>query len=164
MSTKIIVNSRKLSGRIHRSWEASLIYRCNDLIILDGRFSETVEHRELGIIEKDTISIEYFWLNRWFNVFRFQHPDGGFRNFYCNINTPPTLCGNVLDYTDLEIDVLVDANYCCRILDQDEFSQMSEEYNLSARFKIRVEQTISQLLNQIKDRKFPFSISNEELK
>lgn len=134
------------------------------MIILEGEFAESVAHRELGFIEQGTISIEYFWRDKWFNVFRFHHPDGNFRNFYCNINTPPTFCGNTLDYTDLEIDILVGTDYDCRILDLDEFSVMAEKHQLSARFKSRIEQTMSELLNRIKTRKFPFDISDKKLK
>lgn len=164
MSKEIRVNSRKLDGSIHRSWKTSLIYKSSDLIILYGEFAETISHSELGIIEKGTISIEYFWRKEWFNVFRFHHPDGRLRNFYCNLNTPPTLCGNELDYIDLEIDILVNMDYSYRILDLDDFSLLSEKYSLSDKFKRRIEETLSYLLSQIEKRKFPFNLTELKLK
>lgn len=164
MSKEITVNSRKMDGLIHRSWKAELIYKSSRLIVLEGKFSETVKHSELGIIERGTISIEYFWRDCWFNVFRFHHPNGEFRNFYCNINTPPTLCNNVLDYTDLEIDVLVNKDHSYRILDLDEFSARTQTYHLSSKFQTKINHTLAELLQLIEKRQFPFANKKSILK
>lgn len=164
MSQIVRVNSRKLDGSIHRSWTASLIYKSLDLVILYGEFAEAVSHSKLGIIERGTISIEYFWREKWFNVFRFHHPDGGLRNFYCNLNTPPTFTGETVDYIDLEIDILVNPGYSCEILDLDEFAALVKKYSVSDNFKSRIEQTVSYLLNEISRRNFPFNLPWTELK
>jgi hypothetical protein len=51
------------------------------MIELTGEFAEDVEHSNLGQIKNGTVSHEYFWLDRWYNVFRFHEPDGTLRNF-----------------------------------------------------------------------------------
>ena len=39
--------------------------------MLDAVFDEEIEHDLLGTIPSGTISTEYYWLDRWYNVFRF---------------------------------------------------------------------------------------------
>ena len=39
--------------------------------MLDAVFDEEIEHELLGTISSGTISTEYYWLDRWYNVFRF---------------------------------------------------------------------------------------------
>ena len=62
-----------------------------------GVFDLEVEHPDLGIIRRGTVSYEYYWLDQWYNVFRFENPDGPLRNYYCNVNMPPVFANNVLD-------------------------------------------------------------------
>src|SRR5207253_684501 len=93
--------------QLSRSWQAGLVKEGPDLLIAVGVFGQTVEHDDLGTIHKGTVSFEYFWSNRWYNIFRFLEPDGQFRNFYCNIAMPPSVHGDVLEFVDLDIDVVV---------------------------------------------------------
>jgi hypothetical protein len=51
------------------------------LLVLDAEFAETIHHPLLGTIERGTISEEYYWLDRPYNVFRFSTTAGGLRNF-----------------------------------------------------------------------------------
>ena len=108
-----------------------MINKDGTLLIFFGIFEIEIKHKFLGIIRPGTIFYEFYWLDRWFNVFRFHEPDGTFRNFYCNINTPPTFENGVLEYTDLDIDVIVWKDFSLIILDQDEFSENSFVYNYS---------------------------------
>ena len=98
-------------------------------MVLEARFEEEIEHPLLGTIAPQTVSIEYYWLDRWYNVFMFVQPTGELRNFYCNVNVPPVLQGNVLSYIDLDIDVLVAPDLSYTILDEEEFVANSVRYN-----------------------------------
>jgi len=73
---KITINSRKFDGKIHRSWQAESIAQKDSLLIFVGEFDKEVKHSHLGVIRRGTISYEYYWLDRWYNVFRFHEPDG----------------------------------------------------------------------------------------
>ena len=152
----ITINSRKFDGEIHRSWKAELIRRKNSLLELVGIFEFEVNHPHLGFIRRATISYEYYWLDRWYNVFRFHEPDGELRNFYCNLNMPPMLNNGVLDYIDLEIDVLVWKDFSFEILDMDEFEEKAAKFNFPADLKIKTEKSLDELLKMIKIRQFPF--------
>jgi len=152
-----IINSRKFNGEIHRSWKADFIEKRNSLLIFVGVFEKEVRHSKLGVIRRGTISYEYYWLDRWYNIFKFHEPEGELRNFYCNINMPPQFQNNVLDYVDLEIDVLVSKNFDVEILDREEFEENSALFGYSESLVTKTYQTLNELLEMIKVRGFPFS-------
>ncbi len=152
----VTVNSRKFDGTLHRSWKANFIEQKNSLLTFVGEFEKDIKHPNLGFIRRGTISYEFYWLDCWFNVFRFHQPDGSLRNFYCNINMPPKFQNNVLDYVDLDIDVLVWKDFSIEILDMDEFAENSKKYNYSVEIKNRANESLKKILELVENRDFPF--------
>ncbi|MCA1636533.1 MAG: DUF402 domain-containing protein [Acidobacteria bacterium] len=152
----VTVHSRSYDGRIKRSWRARLSRREDSLIVLEGVFEEEIRHALLGTIVKGTLSTEFYWTDRWYSVFRFREPDGALRNFYGNINTPATLSEGVLNFKDLDIDVLLTPDFSYRILDEEEFELHSTQSDYPPRFGPRVYQALADLLTLIERREFPF--------
>ena len=157
LAKDITINARKSDGVIHRTWQADLIKQTDSLLVFEGVFDHQVKHPDLGVIRPGTISYEYYWLDRWYNVFRFHEPTGELRNYYCNINKPPTFRNGVLDYIDLEIDIVVWHNFDYQILDMEEFLENSVLYKYSEQTKRKVKKTIAELEQLISVRAFPFS-------
>lgn len=156
------INARKFDGTVHRSWKAELIRSDSRLLIFRGVFDREVDHPELGTIERGTVSYEYYWLDRWYNVFRFQQPDGRFRNFYCNVNMPPTFNDGVLDYIDLDLDVLVWPGLAPEILDLDDFQSNARQYNYPQSVRDSAHQALSTLTAMVERGDFPFGNIEEE--
>lgn len=154
--TNFTINSRKADGKIYRTWQADRLEENDDYYLFVGKFSETVSHNQLGVIRHGTVSYEYYWKNRCYNIFRFHEPEGNLRNYYCNINLPPTIKGNILDYIDLDIDVLVHKDYSFEILDIDEYEENSKLFNYSDDLKITVQNSLDTVLSLIENRNFPF--------
>ena len=150
------INSRKFDGTIHRSWKAELLSETDELLILVGEFEKEIYHPLLGVIRRATVSHEFFWKNEFFNVFRFHEPEGDLRNYYCNINLPPQFDNGVLDYIDLDIDVLVWKDFSFEILDLDEFETHAVKYNYSPELRRKAKSALRELLSRIENRKFPF--------
>ena len=153
---KTLVRTRKYDGTIRREWNCEFIGRESELLRFVGAFSDDILHSELGLIKKGTISYEYYWLDRWYNVFRFHEPDGTFRNYYCNIIMPPTFDNGVLDYVDLDVDILVLPDWSIAVLDQDEFNENSSRYGYPEELRSKVGETIEDLKDLISQRHFPF--------
>lgn len=156
----ITVNSRKYDGAIRRTWQCELIRQEGSLLALVGEFETAVDHPDLGHIEKGTISYEYYWLDRWYSIFRFHEPSGSLRNFYCNINLPPSFSGGVLDYVDLDIDILVWPDHSYRVLDRDDFETNATRFGYSTHIKEKVEGTLNDLLELIETRSLPAPAEN----
>lgn len=157
METKITVRVLKHDGAEHRSWTAQLKSCDGDLIVLDAEFEVEVFHEDLGRIAKGTKTIEYYWLNRWYNVFQFLATDGSTSLFYCNVNTPPAMENNVLTYVDLDIDVLIKPDFSYQILDLPEFEANAELYQYSKETRRNAEEAVEELKQMIERRHFPFA-------
>lgn len=142
----VVVRVYKFDGREHRTWRARLAEQAGSLIVLDAVFPEEVEHDLLGKIASGTVSKEYYWLDRWYNVFRF----GG--RFYCNVSQPPRFDGSILTYVDLDVDVLVEPDFSYRILDLEDF----EIYPYPAEVRQKARQALEELISLIEARIFPF--------
>lgn len=156
---EVAVRVMKYNGALHRSWRAQLSRREESLLILDAAFEEEVRHAQLGLIRRGTVSIEYYWLDRWYNVFRFLEPSGGVRNFYCNVNMPPTFDGHTLSYVDLDIDILVSPDLSYEILDLDEFEINALRYKYPAYVRNRARRAVEEIVALIEARAFPFNQS-----
>lgn len=156
MNTIITINSRKFDGSIHRSWECELLKETPKYFIFIGKFEHEVVHSKLGIIRRNTISYEYYFKDEWFNIFRFHEPEGKLKYFYCNINMPPDFQNSVLDYVDLDIDILVQPDFTFEILDEEEFAENSNKYKYKSKIISKVNTSIDKLLTLIKERNFPF--------
>jgi len=165
----IIVNSRKYDGSIRRSWKCELVDRSDSLLIFVGEFESDVDHPDLGHIRKGTISYEYYWLDRWYNIFRFHEPSGELRYFYCNVNMPPKFADDVLDYVDLDIDVLVRPDFSYVVLDRQDYERNAELFGYPIELKARVEKALTEVLELVGARNLPqvpelFATSSTELR
>ena len=125
--------------------------------MLDAVFDEEIKHELLGTISSGTISTEYYWLDRWYNVFRFSDSNRKVQKFYCNINQPPSFDGRVLSYIDLDIDVLVAPDFTFRILDVDDFEENAKRYAYPYEVKAHARQALDELIALIEARAFPFN-------
>ena len=155
-NTLIEVRACKYDGREHRRWSAQLLKQEGSLLVLDANFSEEVIHDLLGTIAAGTHSVEYYWLDRWYNVFRFAQPDGTLRNYYCNINVPPTFDGQTLSYVDLDLDILVAPDLSFQVLDAEDFENNAALYGYSDQVLANARQAIDELIGMIETRTFPF--------
>lgn len=158
VQSKIItINARKYNNLIHRSWNCKLLEESPAHWLFVGEFDSEIRHPKLGIIRRGTISYEYYWKNKWFNVFRFHEPEGELKFYYCNINMPPKFENNVLDYVDLDIDVLVQRDFTFEILDEDEFNENTVLFNYPKKLKMQVQKSLEELLKIIEMKSFPFN-------
>jgi len=151
----ITVNSRKYDLSIRRSWKCELLKQDGSMLLFVGIFDQDVTHPDLGNIKRGTASYEYYWLDRWFSIFCFYEPDGTFRNYYCNINMPPVFENSVLDYVDLDIDVLVWPGSRYQILDEEEFAQNALKFQYPDGVRSAVSAALAELIAMIHHQKLP---------
>ena len=153
----ITVRVLKHDGAEYRRWNATIARRAGSLIVLDAAFEDDVQHDLLGNISRGTRTIEHYWLDRWYNIFRFLESDGTTKLFYCNVNMPPAISGGILSYIDLDIDILVQPDFSYQVLDLDEFASNALLYGYSEQVKSQAQSAINELISMIETRQFPFS-------
>ncbi|HVS80383.1 MAG TPA: DUF402 domain-containing protein [Pyrinomonadaceae bacterium] len=152
----ITVRVCKYDGTEYRRWNARVARREGPLIVLDAEFEFDVKHHLLGDIRRGTRTIEYYWLQRWYNVFRFLEDDGKTRLYYCNVNMPPTFENDTLSYIDLDIDILVQPDLSYQVLDLEEFEANAARYGYSEEIKSQARLSVDELISMIETRQFPF--------
>jgi protein associated with RNAse G/E len=153
----VLVRSYKYDGVLHRTWDAELVRQEGALVVLDAKFPEEIVHDLLGTILSGTGSLEYYWLDRWYNIFRFAEPDGTLRNYYCNVNVPASFDGETLSYVDLDLDILVDPDFSYRVLDVKDFERNAKRYGYTEAVQANARQAVADLVKMIESRAFPFT-------
>jgi uncharacterized protein len=148
--SNIVVRVVKFDGTEHKRWEACIVKHTDPLLILDAVFDEEIDHALIGTIASGTISTEYYWLDRWYNVFRFSD------RFYCNVNMPPSFDGRVLSYVDLDIDVLVKPDFSYQVLDLEDFELNARAYDYPPDVRENAQAALTELTRLIETRSFPF--------
>jgi protein associated with RNAse G/E len=142
----------------HRRWSARL-RKCEfPLLVLDAEFDEDIQHDLLGTIEAGTLSTEFYWLDRWYNVFRFSDSSHKLESFYCNVNMPPSFDGKVLSYVDLDIDVLVQPDFSYRVLDLEDFETNAKRYAYPNEVQENAHLAVEHLIQLIETKAFPFGL------
>ena len=141
---------QKYGGAEHRRWAARIAKQTDPLLVLDAVFDNEIEHDLIGTIAAGTISTEYYWLDRWYNVFRFSD------RFYCNVSMPPSFDGQVLTYVDLDIDVLVKPDFSYQVLDLEDFEDNARVFNYPLEVRENAHAALAELIKLIETRSFPF--------
>jgi len=78
---------------------------------------------------------EYYFADRWYNIFDIVSTGGQRKGWYCNVAQPAAIFDDRIEQIDLLLDVWVDRQGAPLILDQDEFdadTTMSDEQRAGA--------------------------------
>jgi protein associated with RNAse G/E len=125
------VHVRKLrpDGSQAYAWDGEVL-RCDQAgIVLRAYFN--VDFRDLGYttFRRGDEFIEFYYWDRWFNVFQVSAADGTLKGWYANVGLPAELTdGGELIYVDLELDVWTDPNGEFTVLDQEEFDALVQDH------------------------------------
>ena len=154
---RITVRVLKYDGTEYRRWEGTLAQRDESLIVIDAEFADDVLHHLLGNIRRGTRTIEYYWLDRWYNIFQFLDSDGATKLFYCNVNMRPEISRGILSYIDLDLDILVLPDSSYQVLDLEEFEANAARYGYTDQVKRQAHAALAELISMIETRQFPFA-------
>jgi hypothetical protein len=96
---------------------------------------------------------EWFYSDRWYNVFRVQDGDTGrLKGWYCNVTRPAEITANSVRADDLALDVFVAPGYTIHVLDEDEFAAL----DLSAAEQAAARRAVQQIKRAAAERAAPF--------
>jgi predicted RNA-binding protein associated with RNAse of E/G family len=86
--------------------------------------SWTLPTRDLGYtrFEPGDHFTEYYYNNRWYNIFEVTSANGMLKGWYCNVAEPAHIFSDRVEQVDLFLDVWVKPNGHTLILDEDEFT------------------------------------------
>ena len=119
------------------------------------RASWTLPAKNLGYItfEPGDRFIEYYFTNRWFNIFDIADAHDRRKGWYCNVAEPAVITEDRIEQVDLLLDVWVDPAGDIQILDEDEFAA---DTTLSNKQRQGARQGLQDLLLRIAEQEEPF--------
>jgi protein associated with RNAse G/E len=148
------VVSTKYDGSPRDEWPAELLEQTGTqlrLRVLAGS-EEIVQGCRRQPITDSFIAL--YWTDRWYNVWQFDRAEGVL--FYANVAMPCRFDASVLRWTDLEIDVLQNADGSTAVKDDVEFAERSARLHYPPEVIRSALAARDELLRLAKAREFPF--------
>jgi hypothetical protein len=122
---KIKVQKRDHAGKILIEYEGEELRRVENSITLEALFTRDDMPFMDIIFKKGDRFVEYYYSDRWYNIFKiYDRDDGKLKGWYCNIGKPAVIEDQVVSYVDLALDLWVSNDGKQTVLDQDEFEAL----------------------------------------
>ena len=154
MEFMITVIKQNPEGKAQLRYQGTIIKHLPYGVILQA--SWTYPMRDLGYtrFEPGDRFIEYYYTNRWFNIFDIANADETRKGWYCNITEPAVIFDDRIEQVDLLLDVWVNPEGNYLILDEDEFAATT---TLTERQRRGAKAGLQALLHMLKARQEVFS-------
>ena len=122
---KIRVQKKDLAGNVRIEYEGEELRRDEHSITLEALFTRDDMPIMDVVFKKADRFVEYFYSDRWYNIFVvYDRDDGRLKGWYCNIGKPAVIEEQLVSYVDLALDLWVSTDGTQNVLDQDEFEAL----------------------------------------
>jgi protein associated with RNAse G/E len=122
------IHVRKLrpDGSEAFAWDGYVLACDASGIVLRAEFNVAAVDLGFVTLRRGDVFVEFYYWDRWFNVFEISQPDGPLKGWYANVGRPAELdaSGCVLSYVDLALDVWTNPDGSHLVLDEDEFAAL----------------------------------------
>ena len=130
---RIKVQKKNLAGEVMYEYEGDELRRDENSITLEALFTRDDMPFMDVIFKKDDRFVEYYYSDRWYNIFAiYDRDDGQLKGWYCNIGKPAVIEAENVSYVDLALDLWVSVDGKQSVLDEDEFETMDLNHELKA--------------------------------
>lgn len=154
MNRLVIVEKRDENGQKGVRYSGQLVTRGSNFICLHALFRYGDTDRGNIRMRVGDIFTEWFYSDRWYNIFRVQHGvTGELRGFYCNITRPATIRLDRVWSDDLALDCTVNQAGEMVILDEDEYQALA----LDSTEDMEVRAALSEIRERVARREGPFA-------
>lgn len=105
------------------SYQGEVIERDSSYILLRARWQHPRVDLGHVVFEPGDTLYEYFYTDRWYNVFEVRTTAGTLKGWYCNITRPADFRDDRIESEDLELDLFVPPDRSTPvILDEEEYA------------------------------------------
>ena len=149
----ITVIKRDYLGQEKIRYEGEVLQQDATSIIIKAIFQ--IPKADLGFVvfRQGDVFTEWFYTDRWYNIFRVESGDSGeLKGWYCNITRPATITNTTISADDLALDVFVHPDGNLRVLDEDEFEQL----DLSQYERTQARNALESIRQMVDSRQVPF--------
>ena len=121
----LVIQKLFYGGEKSYRWTGHLVHRDEESLFFTAVFEG--KRRDLGYVVFDTgdVFYEYYFFDRWYNVFQVYSKDGELKGWYCNVTAPAQVNGDELTFVDLALDVFAYPDRRFVVLDQEEFDELA---------------------------------------
>ena len=121
------VTIRKLdhAGSEVTAYPGQVLRRSDRAIVLRTGWSRAPLDVGFVVLEPGDRWTEYFYADRWYNIFEICASDGCLKGWYCNVTRPARISADEVTAEDLALDLWVAPDGEMQVLDEDEFAALS---------------------------------------
>lgn len=151
MVTVIKLNPR---GEPKVRYEGEVVERLARGVVIQAYWTRPAKDLGYTCFEPGDSFVEYYYTDRWFNIFDISTAGGRRKGWYCNVAQPASISEDTIEQIDLLLDVWVDPNGIPLVLDEDEFeadTTLTHEQRAGARAGLQA------LLARLEARMEPFT-------
>lgn len=147
------VHKLDTAGAITVSYDAELSERFPSGVRLEARWTRLPLALGYTTFETGDRFVEWYFTDRWYNIFQVHAGDGPIKGWYCNVAEPASIVGDEIRCRDLLLDLWVSAEGDVRVLDEDEFAA---DTHLDAATRAAALAGLEDLRHLVSSRAFPF--------
>ncbi|NDJ87525.1 MAG: DUF402 domain-containing protein [Chloroflexi bacterium] len=153
MTNTITVHKLDHDGQPLWQYQGTVLSRSADTITLEAHFNREDHATEYHTFKKGDRFVEWFFSDRWYNIFAMHHRNTDeLEGWYCNITRPARFEDNAIYADDLALDVMVYPDGRTLILDEDDFASL----DIDAATRQHARAALHELLTHIEQRWGPF--------
>ncbi|MGN6506086.1 MAG: DUF402 domain-containing protein [Tepidisphaeraceae bacterium] len=158
---RILVSSTKFDGGLHYQFGGVVVAEASDeLRVYTESLTPVRSYR--GDFPAKSHALRLFWPDRHWNLVMRWRPDWSIEDYYVNIATPATWNQSVVDWIDLDLDLILAPHAREALLDDaDEFESHSQAWGYPPALVKRCWATIDDVKALMRRREFPFDGSLE---
>jgi predicted RNA-binding protein associated with RNAse of E/G family len=148
------VTIRKLdhAGGQVTAYPGRVLWRNDHAIVLRTGWDRAPLDMGFVVLERGDRWTEYFYADRWYNIFEICASDGRLKGWYCNITRPARISTAEVAAEDLALDLWVALDGEMQVLDEDEFAALS----LTHAEREAAQKALAELQAMVAQRAIPF--------
>ena len=144
-------------GEVKIKYTGEVLERSIDGVTISASWQHEAKDLGYARFEPGDRFIEYYYTDRWFNIFDIATAGGQRKGWYCNVTQPATISDEHIEQVDLLLDVWVDPDGTPLVLDEDEFEA---DTTLSDEQRAGAHQGLQDLLQMIAEQTEPFAFTS----
>lgn len=125
MNNIVVLKLNHEGGEVFR-YEGQTLWREAHCLCLRAVFQYGDVDFGFVTFSRGDLFTEWFYDDRWYNVFRIEDgKSGALKGWYCNVTRPAQLGEATVSAEDLALDVFVGPEGALQLLDEDEFAELA---------------------------------------
>jgi len=152
--TRMIVQKLNTEGAVTLTYEGEIVERLPNGVLLDAVWIWKPLELSYTTFETGAHFTEWYYSDRWYNIFQIHGADGALKGWYCNVAAPAVITEDTVACRDLILDLWVAPDGALLTLDEDEFEA---DTTLDAQTRAAALAALDELRQLARERVFPFA-------